>query len=198
MGPMIDTSRLVFSTTTTGDSAIATASSITACSNGTYTRDCTGITNLTISSEDLLSLSNLNKINNKSNTELKATEILTEVAKKAIADTDFKGYKYHRYSSYIPKRIIYNDPATVVFWKDGTKTVVKRAPNEVSNHYTAFCAALAKKIFETNSHVNRIVKSGECIEKKTVVKKQEEKKPEPKKLTAKKPVAKKQTDKKKK
>lgn len=186
MGPTIDMSRLVFSTTTNGDSAITAAS---ADRSKSYASDCTGIINLTISSEDLLSLSDLNKINNKSNTELKATEILTEMAKKAIADTDFKGYKYHRYNSYIPKRIIYNDPATVVFWKDGTKTVVKRAPNEVSNHYTAFCAALAKKIFETNSHVNRIVKSGECVEKK---------KPEPKKPAAKKPVAKKQTDKKKK
>lgn len=62
---------------------------------------------------------------------------------------------------YLPKKIIYNNPATIVFWKDGTKTVVKKAPNEKFNTYHAFCAALAKKIFGNNSRVNAIVNSGE-------------------------------------
>lgn len=57
-------------------------------------------------------------------------------------------------------RIIYNDPATIVFWNDGTKTVVKKAKGERFNKYTAFCAALAKKIYGNNSRVNKIVKSG--------------------------------------
>lgn len=61
---------------------------------------------------------------------------------------------------YTPKRIIFNGPATVVFWKDGTKTVVKRAEKDPDNRYNAFCAALAKKIFESNSKVNSIVKTG--------------------------------------
>ena len=195
MGPMIDTSRLTYSTTTTTGTSATTGTS-------TICTDCTGITNLTLPYKYILDM-------DKATLEIEATKKLAETTKtieatKKLAETAKKIMTepyyntFHAYKRYIPKRIIYNDPATVVFWKDGTKTVVKRAPNEVSNHYTAFCAALAKKIFETNSHVNRIVKSGECVEKKTVVKKQEEKKPEPKKLTAKKPVAKKQTDKKKK
>ena len=61
---------------------------------------------------------------------------------------------------YIPKKIIYNGPATIVFWKDGTKTVVKCHEGTENNHYNAFCAALAKKILGNNSKVNRIVKSG--------------------------------------
>lgn len=61
---------------------------------------------------------------------------------------------------YTPKRIIYNNPATIVFWKDGTKTVVKKNEKEKYNSYNAFCAALAKKIYGTNSEVNRIVRSG--------------------------------------
>ena len=65
-----------------------------------------------------------------------------------------------------PTRIIYNDPATIVFWRDGTKTVVKRSEGEPYNEYNAFCAALAKKVFETNSNVNRIVKSGTHQKKK--------------------------------
>ena len=62
---------------------------------------------------------------------------------------------------YIPEKIIYNNPATIVFWKDGTKTVVKKAPHEKFNTYHAFCAALAKKILGNNSRVNAIVKSGQ-------------------------------------
>ena len=59
-----------------------------------------------------------------------------------------------------PKRIIFNNPATIVFWEDGTKTVVKLSKGEKFNSYNAFCAALAKKIFENNSRVRAIVKSG--------------------------------------
>lgn len=58
------------------------------------------------------------------------------------------------------KRIIYNDPATVIFWTDGTKTIVKRAKGEKFSKYTAFCAALAKKLYGNNSVVRRIVESG--------------------------------------
>lgn len=61
---------------------------------------------------------------------------------------------------YIPKKIIYNGPATIVFWADGEKTVVKRSKKEKDNKYNAFCAALAKKIYGNNSKVNRFVNSG--------------------------------------
>lgn len=61
---------------------------------------------------------------------------------------------------FTPKRILYNDPATIIFWQDGTKTVVKRSPNEKFNKYNAFCAALAKKMYGCNSRVNKIVDSG--------------------------------------
>lgn len=62
--------------------------------------------------------------------------------------------------NYKVKRIIYNNPATIVFWEDGTKTVVKKAKGEKFNKYNAFCAALAKKLYGNNSRVNAIVASG--------------------------------------
>lgn len=62
--------------------------------------------------------------------------------------------------NYDVKKIIYNDPATIVFWEDGTKTVVKRGKDEPFSKYHAFCAALAKKLYTTNSAVNRIVNNG--------------------------------------
>lgn len=71
----------------------------------------------------------------------------------------------------IPVRIIYNDPVTIVFWDDDTKTIVKRAKGEKFNKYNAFCAALAKKIYENNSQVRKIVKSGEEQIKKDIQKK---------------------------
>lgn len=59
-----------------------------------------------------------------------------------------------------PRRIIYNDPATIVFWEDGTKTVVMKAPGEKFNKYAAFCAAVAKRLYITNSRICTIVKDG--------------------------------------
>lgn len=63
-------------------------------------------------------------------------------------------------NKYAPKKIIYNGKATIVFWIDGTKTIVKKAKGEPYNRYNAFCAALAKKVFGNNSVVNRFVNSG--------------------------------------
>lgn len=61
---------------------------------------------------------------------------------------------------YQPKQIIYNPPATIVFWKDGTKTIVKCSEGETFNKYFGFCAALAKKVYGNNNRVNKIVNGG--------------------------------------
>lgn len=57
-------------------------------------------------------------------------------------------------------RIVFNDPATIVFWKDGTKTIVKCSDNENFNPYFGFCAAVAKRVFGNNSQVRKMVESG--------------------------------------
>jgi hypothetical protein len=58
---------------------------------------------------------------------------------------------------FTPIKIINNGPATIVFWNDKTKTIVKLSEKDKDNKYNAFCAALAKKIFGSNSKVNAIV-----------------------------------------
>ena len=63
-------------------------------------------------------------------------------------------------SNYIPKKIYFNGPVTVVVWDDGTKTRVRRHDGDPDNRYSAFCAALAKKIFGNNTVVNKIVSTG--------------------------------------
>ena len=68
--------------------------------------------------------------------------------------------------NYIPKKIIQNGPVTVVFWTDGTKTIVRKSENATDDPYNAFCAALAKKMYGNNTRVKKL------IEKKTVAPKE--------------------------
>lgn len=52
---------------------------------------------------------------------------------------------------------------TTVYWGDGSKTVVKCEDGTVSDNYEAFTAALAKKIFGSNSAVKKIVSKTERV-----------------------------------
>ena len=70
--------------------------------------------------------------------------------------------KKEELKDYEPERILRNGPVTVVFWKDKTKTRVRKSENSTDDPYTAFCAALAKKIYGNNSRVKKI------LDKKTV------------------------------
>lgn len=56
------------------------------------------------------------------------------------------------------KKIIYNYPATIVIWADGTKTVVKSRKEDyiIPTPYTGFCIAVAKKIYGSTSKLNKI------------------------------------------
>lgn len=49
------------------------------------------------------------------------------------------------YGVYI-KEVIYNDPATIVFWSDGTKTVSKVSGNDVYNPETGLSICIMKKL----------------------------------------------------
>ena len=67
-------------------------------------------------------------------------------------------------------RIILNGPATIVFWNDGTKTVVKISEDDIKDNkfdvYTAVAYALAKKHFGTNSAFKRkVARKSTLIEK---------------------------------
>lgn len=62
--------------------------------------------------------------------------------------------------------IFYDDVATVVFWTDGTKTVVKCPEGTPYDEYTAFCAALAKKLYGNNSKLQREIKKKARYSKK--------------------------------
>ena len=44
-------------------------------------------------------------------------------------------------------RVIYNDPATIAFWSDGTKTVVKAQPGDIFDPEKGLAMAIAKKAY---------------------------------------------------
>lgn len=59
--------------------------------------------------------------------------------------------------TYAVKKIIYNPPATIVFWEDGSKTVVKCSKDDEYSPYFGFLAALAKKVYGNPSRVRKII-----------------------------------------
>lgn len=52
------------------------------------------------------------------------------------------------------KKVIFNNPATIVFWKDGTKTVVKCQPGCEYSKYVGFMACVTKKAFGNEGNFN--------------------------------------------
>lgn len=54
-------------------------------------------------------------------------------------------------------KIIFNPPATIVFWEDGTKTVVKCSAEDEFNEYYGLLAALGKKVYESNSQIKKLI-----------------------------------------
>lgn len=64
-------------------------------------------------------------------------------------------------------KVIYHNPATIVFWSDGTKTVVKCDKNDTYDPEKGFYIACAKKLFGNNyKAVGRINKALEMAEDK--------------------------------
>ena len=51
------------------------------------------------------------------------------------------------------KKVIFNDPATIVYWSDGDKTVVKCMKGETFNRWTGFAMAVCKKMMCENDPV---------------------------------------------
>lgn len=104
--------------------------------------------------------------------ELEAQEELAGFFRKLeLWNAETEGYM-KCYLQYQPKRILKSGRATIVFWADETKTIVKRAEDEPDNDYAAFTAALAIKLFKSNSALKKLIerkteyqktKSGEFV-----------------------------------
>lgn len=60
---------------------------------------------------------------------------------------------------YKVKKILYHGPATIVYWADGEKTVVKCMESDTFDPMAGFCAALAKRVYGSTGAVKQIIKA---------------------------------------
>ena len=68
-------------------------------------------------------------------------------------------YGMQSYNRYLkPKKVIFHDPATIVFWTDGSKTVVKCQEGDTYNKEMGFALCCAKRLFGNQSNFNNIFK----------------------------------------
>ena len=58
-------------------------------------------------------------------------------------------------------RVIFNDPATIIIWKDGSKTVVKRSEDDIWDSEKGFCMAVIKKLYGHTSFIKRFMEPEE-------------------------------------
>lgn len=66
----------------------------------------------------------------------------------------------------MPDRVVYSGPKTLVFWPDGSKTMVSLREGEEYDEYAAFCAAVVKKMFGATHKAKKFLDSIKVIQKK--------------------------------
>ncbi len=57
------------------------------------------------------------------------------------------------------KEVIFNDPATIVYWNDGSKTVVKCQPGDTFSEELGLAMAISKKFLGNKGNFNDVFKS---------------------------------------
>ena len=56
------------------------------------------------------------------------------------------------------KKVIFNDPATIILWTDGSKTVVKVGPNETYDPEKGMAMCICKKVLGNKGNFNDVFK----------------------------------------
>lgn len=56
------------------------------------------------------------------------------------------------------RKVIFNNPATIVLWSDGTKTVVKRGPDDIFDKEKGLAMAIVKKMAGNDSRFHKVFK----------------------------------------
>jgi len=65
------------------------------------------------------------------------------------------------FETTVPKveKVLFHPPATVVFWADGTKTVVRTMPGDVFDEHVGFMAAVTRKLFGGHNQYKKYIKN---------------------------------------
>lgn len=82
---------------------------------------------------------------------------------RAYIDTDIKAtlnafFDTKMREQFGIRKVIFNDPATIILWRDGTKTVVKTQNGEKYDPEKGFAMAISKKCFGNIGHYYDIFK----------------------------------------
>lgn len=77
-----------------------------------------------------------------------------------FAASNLKARAVERLKSAVPqiKRVVFNNPATVVIWDDGSKTVVKCQPGDTYSKETGLALCIAKKYLGNKGNFNEVFK----------------------------------------
>lgn len=121
-----------------------------------YSAKAKAVVNLVLTESDALALGHC-----------KSSDSVAHVLLNALSNRLYFGGGFPRYIGSIDwgnrpakpeiEHVIFHDPATIVFWKDGTKTVVK-ANNEKFDKEKGQLAAIAKKVYGNKGSFNNIIK----------------------------------------
>lgn len=58
------------------------------------------------------------------------------------------------------EKVIFHDPATIVYWEDGTKSVVKCSEGDKYDPEKGFALAVAKKVYGSYTNFEKQMKKG--------------------------------------
>lgn len=72
-------------------------------------------------------------------------------------DGDEGSVCFHALMIPVIKSVIFNGPATTIFWVDNTKTTVKVSEGQQYDRYAGFCACVVKKLFGSSTNAKRIM-----------------------------------------
>lgn len=71
---------------------------------------------------------------------------------------DTKAARDYINPAYKPKKVIFNGPATIVMWQDGTKTIVKRREGEPDDKEKAVMYCFLKKLCGNKATMDKYLK----------------------------------------
>ena len=61
------------------------------------------------------------------------------------------------------EKVVFHDPATIVYWKDGTKSVVKCSEGDKYDPEKGFAIAVAKKVYGSYTNFEKQMKKGNTV-----------------------------------
>lgn len=96
-------------------------------------------------------------INNIDRVNTIDTSIIDDLVKEAREYVSHTSLKERNNNMPKIKEVIFNNPATIIYWRDGTKSVVKCQPEDTYDKEKGFMAAYMKKICGNDNTFNKII-----------------------------------------